>query len=253
MQILLFSHQILGLLAGEMLDGELDGAAGSCGFEQFLVQQGGLVGIVSVAQQAEGVVFLSLIGEDAYFAKADDGAEISGVFCGMHFVLRDDAEGGFVARPDSVNLVADEGRMEEQAAAPVGVSHWRLKHITDGQRVWVAAVAQQSQCARGGVAEDCCAFFLGERLIFAPHWAEFKIAHDIYIIRYVLSLRHYLQPYDGRYERGDEQQSPECGWLVENEDSQQHGAHGTDASPDGVGSAQRQVVGCVSQHGHTQD
>jgi hypothetical protein len=52
-------------------------------------------------------------------------------------------------------------------------------------------------------------------------------------------LTYYFESDDGKYQRAEEEQTPESGGFVEDEDAQQHGTDGADACPDGIGNADR--------------
>lgn len=47
-------------------------------------------------------------------------------------------------------------------------------------------------------------------------------------------MRYWFQPDDGANKRGDKENSPEGGWLFEDKNPHQHGAHGSNACPDGI-------------------
>lgn len=68
-----------------------------------------------------------------------------------------------------------------------------------------------------------------------------------------ISLRNSFQPDDGDDQSSDEEQSPECGWLVENKDANQYSANGTYPCPDWVSCAQWYCLGRFGQQRHTQN
>ena len=75
-------------------------------------------------------------------------------------------------------------------------------------------------------------------------WRQFQASQE--------TLREHLQPYNGDDERGDEEQPPEGGGLVEDEDAQQDGAHSPDAGPHGIGGADGEALGGLGEQRHAQ-
>jgi hypothetical protein len=56
------------------------------------------------------------------------------------------------------------------------------------------------------------------------------------------NILYHFQSNDGCYEGGDEEQTPECGRLMEKENADEDGAYCTDTCPDGISCANRQCL-----------
>ena len=69
-----------------------------------------------------------------------------------------------------------------------------------------------------------------------------------------MSLSRYgFQSDDGRDERRQEEEPPECGWLAEYEDAYDDGTDGSDARPDGIGGAYGERLRGLCQQYCTED
>lgn len=68
----------------------------------------------------------------------------------------------------------------------------------------------------------------------------------------VVSVGDGLQTDNGNDERNGEKYPPEISRILKNKDSHQHGAYGSDARPDRIGHADREVLGSFYQQQHTQ-
>ena len=131
-----------------------------------LVGRSQMAGIVPPAEQSKSGKLSPLVLDNVYPAKGDDGAEIGGVFVGMHLILLDDGERTTLLGLYGVDFMPRDGRVEVQRAVAI--------HVAERHTVWLA-VADERKHTRGGLFDDFDTFRLRQLLPSAAHRSEFHI------------------------------------------------------------------------------
>ena len=101
---------------------------------QFPTKRLVVIGIILIAEQTGGFQFLSFVVNDVDSSKGNHTAVIGGVLLRLNVVLRNDAEGGLVTIPNSIDLVTTQCAVEIQLS--IG------KDITDGDGIGITSIAQ---------------------------------------------------------------------------------------------------------------
>ena len=96
-------------------------------------------------------MFLLLILDDVDAAKGYHTTEEGSVLRGLNIILVDDTERSLIAVPDGIYLMTAQCAVEIHLA--LGID------IADGNGVWIAAIAQQCQCASSRLLQDPDALF----------------------------------------------------------------------------------------------